>query len=87
MAELRAELSRLNLTVSGNKQELYERLLEAGEIEEDWEDESDWDDEPEDERFDIDFAGMGREGHFAMVSALLTIEHSQSYDMRSRACF
>jgi hypothetical protein len=54
VAELRAELRILNLTVSGNKQELYERLLEASVIEEDWED------EPEGERFDFDFDGMGR---------------------------
>ena len=60
VVELRAELKRLNLSVSGNKQELYERLLEASEIVEDLEDDSDWEYEPEEGSSDIDFAVMGQ---------------------------
>ena len=52
VVELRAELERLDLGVSGNKQELYQRLLDMNEIEEDWED------EPEDEGFDFTEMGL-----------------------------
>jgi hypothetical protein len=52
VVELRAELERLDLGVSGNKQELYQRLLEMNEIEEDWEDEL------EDEGFDFTEMGL-----------------------------
>jgi hypothetical protein len=52
VVELRAELERLDLGVSGNKQELYQRLLDMDEIEEDWED------EPEDEGFDFTEMGL-----------------------------
>ena len=45
-------MERLDLGVSGNKQELYQRLLEMNEIEEDWED------EPEDEGFDFTEMGL-----------------------------
>jgi len=60
VAELKAELRRLDLPVSGNKQELYERLLDDSDFEEVLEAEEVLEDEQEDEGFEFDFAAMSQ---------------------------
>ena len=60
VAELKAELKELDLSIGGNKQELYERLLDHSDYERD---EEDWDDDDNyedwDERTQIDFTAIG----------------------------
>ena len=71
MAELKAELKELGLSNSGNKEELYNRLLEYEEDEE-W-DEDNWDED--DSGFDASelmssFAGAALRNRVAIAAVL-----------------